>query len=72
MKPKLHLVLGLSAFLVAVNMSSAATNEAVRVVSADLKQASGPLNTMFKRCVGAGRANEAMPQRLARQGLTRR
>ncbi|MEO7932610.1 MAG: glycoside hydrolase [Chthoniobacterales bacterium] len=31
-----------------------------RTVSADLRQVGGPLNTMFKRCVGAGRANEGL------------
>jgi hypothetical protein len=33
-------------------------DEVVRAVFADLRQASGPLNPLFKRCVGAGRANE--------------
>ena len=33
---------------------------AERVVSADLRQVKGPLNTMFKRCVGAGRAAEGL------------
>jgi xylan 1,4-beta-xylosidase len=31
-----------------------------RIISADLLQTNGPLNTMFKRCVGAGRANEGL------------
>jgi xylan 1,4-beta-xylosidase len=31
-----------------------------RVISTDLQQTNGPLNTMFKRCVGAGRANEGL------------
>src|SRR5690242_8418599 len=31
-----------------------------RIISADLKQTHGPLDTMFKRCVGAGRANEGL------------
>jgi len=38
----------------------AATNETVRVISADLQQTNGSLNTMFKFCVGAGRSNEAL------------
>jgi hypothetical protein len=50
------LALGRAACFAAVNLSPAATNKTVRVVSADLQQTSGPLNTMFKRCVGAGRA----------------
>ena len=31
-----------------------------RIISADLQQPNGPLNTMFKFCVGAGRANEGL------------
>lgn len=31
-----------------------------RLISADTQQPKGPLNTMFKRCVGAGRANEGL------------
>jgi xylan 1,4-beta-xylosidase len=31
-----------------------------RIISADLRQTNGPLNTMFKCCVGAGRANEGL------------
>lgn len=31
-----------------------------RVITADLQQVQGPLNTMFKKCVGAGRANEGL------------
>ncbi|HUK81700.1 MAG TPA: glycoside hydrolase [Verrucomicrobiae bacterium] len=42
------------------DLSGAATTETGRVVSADLKQINGPLNAMFKRCVGAGRANEGL------------
>src|SRR5512134_2905759 len=45
--------------LVASAFNSSATN-AVRTVSADLRETNGPLNTMFKRCVGAGRANEGL------------
>jgi xylan 1,4-beta-xylosidase len=33
---------------------------AERVVSADVRQVQGPLNTMFKACVGAGRAAEGL------------
>ena len=54
------LVLGLAACFVVDGMSSAATNETVRVVAADLQQTNGPFNTVFKRCVGAGRANEGL------------
>jgi xylan 1,4-beta-xylosidase len=41
---------------------SAATTNALpeRMVFADLQQTNGPLNTMFKFCVGAGRANEGL------------
>ena len=31
-----------------------------RVITADIQQVQGPLNTMFKKCVGAGRANEGL------------
>ncbi|MBC8052198.1 MAG: glycoside hydrolase [Sphingobacteriaceae bacterium] len=31
-----------------------------RIINADFSQASGELNTMFKECVGAGRANEGL------------
>src|SRR6266496_930022 len=41
-----------------------------RLVSADLHQVAGPLNTMFKECVGAGRANEGLRADWQRQ-LTR-
>ncbi|AKC82798.1 glycoside hydrolase [Verrucomicrobia bacterium IMCC26134] len=43
---------------------------AERIVSADLRQIKGPLNTMFKTCVGAGRANEGLRADWQRQ-LTR-
>ena len=41
---------------------AAATNPVVseRVINADFTAMQGPLNTMFKRCVGAGRANEGL------------
>lgn len=32
----------------------------LRVISADVAKAAGPLNTMFRRCVGAGRAAEGL------------
>jgi xylan 1,4-beta-xylosidase len=49
----------------------AGTNELPeRIISADLHQVKGPLNTMFKECIGAGRANEGLradwQQQLAR------
>lgn len=31
-----------------------------RIINLDFNQVSGPLNTMFKECVGAGRANEGL------------
>jgi xylan 1,4-beta-xylosidase len=31
-----------------------------RVITADFRQVQGPMNTMFKKCVGAGRANEGL------------
>ena len=33
---------------------------APRLIAADVRQAKGPLNTMFNLCVGAGRANEGL------------
>ena len=54
------IALGLAAFFAAVNLSSGATNETPRLISADLRQTNGPLDTMFKFCVGAGRANEGL------------
>src|SRR2546430_16323528 len=51
---------GLAALIATAALSAADTNEVVRTVSADLKQVNGPLNTMFKHCVGAGRANEGL------------
>jgi len=52
--------LGLTALFAIANLSQAATNETIRVISADLQQTNGPLDTMFKFCVGAGRANEGL------------
>jgi xylan 1,4-beta-xylosidase len=54
------LAFGLAAFFAAMNVSLAATNETARLISADLRQTNGPLDTMFKFCVGAGRANEGL------------
>ena len=31
-----------------------------RIISLDFNQVKGPMNTMFKECVGAGRANEGL------------
>ena len=51
--------------------SGAGTNElSERIISADLHRVKGPLNTMFKACVGAGRANEGLRADWQRQ-LTR-
>ncbi|MEO7099781.1 MAG: glycoside hydrolase [Luteolibacter sp.] len=58
--PACRFVSTLAASFAALTLSGAAANETVRVVSADLKETNGPLNTMFKRCVGAGRANEGL------------
>jgi len=53
-------LLCLAAFFATTDLSGAATNETVRLVSADMRQTNGPLDTMFKFCVGAGRANEGL------------
>jgi len=51
--------------------ASGGTNELPeRIISADLQHVKGPLNTMFKTCVGAGRANEGLRADWQRQ-LTR-
>ena len=61
MKQKITcLALGFTAFFAAMDLSLAATNEIPRLISADLQQTNGPLDTMFKFCVGAGRANEGL------------
>lgn len=61
MKRKLVcLAFGLAVFFATVDWSNAASNETARAVSADLRQTNGPLDTMFKFCVGAGRANEGL------------
>ena len=46
----------------AVKASSGATTNVLpeRIISADLQQTNGPLDTMFNFCVGAGRANEGL------------
>ncbi len=54
------LALGMACFFTAAGWSRAESNETIRVVSADMLQTNGPLNSMFKRCVGAGRANEGL------------
>ncbi len=50
----------LALFFVITGLSRGATNETPRVIAADLQQVAGPLDTMFKFCVGAGRANEGL------------
>jgi len=50
----------LATLLGAASVCFAATNETTRVISADLRTTNGPLNDMFKFCVGAGRANEGL------------
>jgi xylan 1,4-beta-xylosidase len=49
-------------FLLAWICPAVNTNPPVaeRVITADFRQVQGPLNTMFKKCVGAGRANEGL------------
>jgi len=49
-----------AALFAPLHSSKAASNETPRLISADLQQTNGPLDTMFKFCVGAGRANEGL------------
>ncbi len=48
------------AALVCLALIPTSVRAADRVVSADMRQVKGPLNTMFKTCVGAGRAAEGL------------
>lgn len=50
-------ILAIILFAGSVLFSSAAQ---VRTISADLNKIQGPLNTQFKECIGAGRANEGL------------
>jgi len=60
MKPKfICLAITVAILAASVDLSTAAAKETPRV-SADLRQPTGPANTMFKFCVGAGRANEGL------------
>jgi xylan 1,4-beta-xylosidase len=61
MKPAIQrLAAGLAALFIAGAVGAADTNAPIRMISADRDQVSGPLDTMFKFCVGAGRANEGL------------
>jgi xylan 1,4-beta-xylosidase len=54
------LLLGASLLFTGSNLSRLEAAETPRLVAADLGQTNGPLDTMFKFCVGAGRANEGL------------
>ena len=54
------LTLGLSTRAHADDAPASTQPSYPRTISADLQQIKGPLNTMFKACVGAGRANEGL------------
>jgi xylan 1,4-beta-xylosidase len=60
----MFLVLGQLTLLAAVVASppaaAARRPEPVRVISADLDRARGPLSQVFRECIGAGRANEGL------------
>ena len=62
MKNKQLFVILVSLFMGNVLAQSNTTKPALkeRVISADFNKVKGPLNTMFKECVGAGRANEGL------------
>lgn len=60
MMKRCYVNFGLAALLSFADFSHAEANKTPRLISADLLQTNGPLNTMFKFCVGAGRANEGL------------
>lgn len=45
---------------IAFGLLFVATGAAQRTISIDYKKTAGPMNTMYKECVGAGRANEGL------------
>ncbi|MBN1780045.1 glycoside hydrolase [bacterium] len=58
---KTELIVLFSVFLcICVSGTFAQTDLPQRVISLDFNQVQGPLNTMFRECVGAGRANEGL------------
>ena len=50
----------MSTMVFAQNNKHSQTEKTKRTISIDFKMEKGPLNTMFKECVGAGRANEGL------------
>ena len=58
----LSLIFCFATVLAGIRSSAAETNQTLkeRPISADLQNIEGPLNTMFKQCVGAGRVNEGL------------
>ncbi|UPK67436.1 GH39 family glycosyl hydrolase [Chitinophaga filiformis] len=49
-----------ASFTFAQNKTGKKAETAERTINIDFRQQKGPLNTMFKECVGAGRANEGL------------
>jgi xylan 1,4-beta-xylosidase len=47
-------------FSLSITGAFAKTEPAARVIDLDFNQVKGPMNTLFKECVGAGRANEGL------------
>ena len=62
MNTKFHILVCVATMLAGTLRTTADTNQIVneRLINADLRQVKGPFNTMFKSCVGAGRANEGL------------
>lgn len=62
MKNKQLFIIFVSLFMGNVPVQSNTIKPALteRVISADYNRIKGPLNTMFKECIGAGRANEGL------------
>lgn len=46
--------------MLAITLPALSAGAGERLVSADLQKPKGPLNSMYKACVGAGRANEGL------------
>ena len=53
-------ILALALIFPSIESSGTAAGGSMRRIAVDLRDTNGPLDTMFKTCVGAGRANEGL------------